>query len=35
MDVAEDIGNARLVENNIARASSFVEAKIKALALEQ
>jgi hypothetical protein len=35
MDVAEDIGSARLVENNVARASGFIEAKIKALALEQ
>jgi hypothetical protein len=35
MDVAEDIGNSGLVENNIARASGFIQAKIKALAFEQ
>src|SRR5580704_16876468 len=35
MNVAEDVGNPRLVKNNIARGPSFVETEIKALALKK
>src|SRR5271156_2977154 len=35
MDVAEDVGNSRLVKNHIARGPSFIETEIKALALKK
>ena len=35
MDVAEDVRNAGLVKNHIARATRFIEAEIEALALKK